>query len=282
LPLEVPNAYLNLAPVIITAPTPRCGTTLVLRLLSASDNAFIYGEEVGRQIRMLGNYMMGLVTEFERVGPRYNAEFQRALAGTLIDWRPGLLPPTNVLLNAWVHTFYPIPMALAEFGASIGRPIWGFKAPDYARDELRAFLTLMPKGRVIYVVRRLEDALASAKARRFVTDDASVAVFCAAWAKNLGDMLTLNDDRVLLIRYEELLVAREAHLKALESFTGAQGLRPEAFNTKVNTFFGDEADGHSPTQYITPATLTDGDLQAIERAAGPILENFYRATAAPG
>jgi hypothetical protein len=282
LPLEVPNAYLTLAPVIITAPTPRCGTTLVLRLLSASDNAFIYGEEIGRQIRLLANYMMGLVGEFERVGPRYDAEFERALAGTLTDWRPGLIPPTRVLQSAWVHTFYQIPMALAEFGASIGRPIWGFKAPDYARDELRTFLMLMPRARVIYMVRRLEDALASAKARRFVTDEASVAAFCAAWAKNLGDMLTLNDDRVLLIRYEELLTAREAHIKALESFTGARGLKPEAFDTKVNTFFGDEADGHSPTQYIAPAALTESDLQAIERAAGPILESFYgRAAAAP-
>ena len=281
MPLEVPNLYLTLAPVIITAPTPRCGTTLVQRLLSASDNAFIYGEEVGHHIRTLTNFMMGLIKQFERDGPRYDAEFEQALAGTLADWRPGLMPPTTVLQNAWVHTYYQIPLALARFGASIGRPIWGFKGPDYLRDQIRAFLMLMPRGRVIYVVRRLEDVLASAKARRFVTDEESVATFCAAWATNLRDMLDLNDDRVLLVRYEELLVSRHAHISALESFTGASGLRLEAFDTKVNTYLGDEAVGHSPTQYIAPAALTDGELRAIQRAAGPILESFYGATAAP-
>jgi hypothetical protein len=94
-------------------------------------------------------------------------------------------------------------------------------------------------------------------------------------------MLDLNDDRVLLVRYEELLVSRHAHISALETFTGASGLRLEAFDTKVNTYLGDEAVGHSPTQYIAPAALTDGELRAIQRAAGPILESFYGATAAP-
>ena len=39
--LDIPNAYLAAAPVIVTSPTTRCGTTLVQRLLCASDNAFV-------------------------------------------------------------------------------------------------------------------------------------------------------------------------------------------------------------------------------------------------
>ncbi|HUO12409.1 MAG TPA: sulfotransferase [Caulobacteraceae bacterium] len=277
MPLEVPNAYLSLAPVIITAPTPRCGTTLAQRLLSTADNAFIYGEEVGHHIRTLTNFMVGLIAQFERDGAANDADFERALAGALTDWRPGLMPPTRVIQGAWVHTYYQIPMALADFGASIGRPVWGFKGPDYARDQIRAFLMLMPRARVIYIVRRLEDALASAKARRFVKDDAEVATFCATWAKNLGDMLALNDNRILLVRYEEFVAAREAHIQALQAFTGAIGLKASAFDTKVNTFAGAETDGFSPTQYISPADLTERDLRAVDQAAGPLLATFYAA-----
>jgi len=281
LPLEVPNKYLTLAPVIITAPAPRCGTTLVQRLLSSADNAFIYGEEVGHHIRTLTNFMVGLIRQFEREGPGYDADFEKALAGALADWRPGLMAPSRVMMRAWVETYYQIPMGLAEFGASIGRPIWGFKGPDYPRDQVRAFLMLMPCARVIYVVRRLEEVLKSAKARRFVTDDAGVAAYCAAWAKNLSDMMTLQDERVLLVRYEELLAAREAHLTAFETFTGACGLKPVAFETKVNTYLGDEADGHSPTQYIAPSELSDRDRRAIDEAAGPLLASLYGAPTAP-
>ena len=276
MPLEVPNRYLALAPVIVTAPTPRCGTTLIQRLFGASDNAFLYGEEVGHHIRTLTNFLVGLIQQFDRTGPANDADFERALAGTLTDWRPGLMAPSQVMLKGWVETYYQLPMALAEFGASIRRPIWGFKGPDYPRDQLRAFLMLMPKAKVIYVFRRLDDALKSAKARRFVTDEAGVAAFCATWAKNLSEVMALGqDERILFVRYEELVSARAAHIQAFETFTGARGLKPEAFETKVNTFEGDEADGRSPTQYIAPAELTDSDLAAIEAAAGPLMAELY-------
>jgi hypothetical protein len=280
LPLEVPNRYLELAPVIISAPTPRCGTTLAQRLISESDNAFIYGEEIGNQIRPLANVLLGLIQHFERAGDANDADFEKALAGAQTDWRPGLLPPTQVMLRAWVETFYQLPMALAEFGRSIGRPVWGFKKPDFTRDQLRAFLMLMPKARVIYIFRRLDDVLRSAKARRFVSDDASIAAFCAAWAKNLSEVMSLgSDQRILFVRYEEFVEARAAHIRAFETFTGALGLKAEAFETKVNTFAGDAANGHSPTQYIAPAELTDADRAAIETSAGPLMAELYPAAA---
>ena len=40
--INLPDRYLTAAPVIVTSPTTRCGTTLVQRLLCASDNAFVY------------------------------------------------------------------------------------------------------------------------------------------------------------------------------------------------------------------------------------------------
>jgi hypothetical protein len=276
--LDVPNPYLALSPVIITAPTARCGTTLVQRLLCTGDNSFLYGEEVGLHIRTLTGFLIGLIQQFERGGAAADVEFERALAGDQDDWRPGLMPPTQVMLKAWIETYYQIPAALADYGTSIGRPIWGFKGPDYARDMLRAFLMLMPKARIIYVFRDLSEALKSAKARRFVTTDEEVAAFCAKWATNMREVADLRADvRVLFLKYEDLIADRAASVAAVEAFTGAVGLKADVFDVKVNTFMGDEARGFSPTQYITPADLTEADRAAITAHAGPVMAALYAA-----
>jgi hypothetical protein len=276
--LEVPNRYLALAPVIVSAPTPRCGTTIVQRLLSASSNAFLYGEEVGHHIRTLTNFMVGLINQFDQIGAASDEDFRRALAGELTDWRPGLMPPVSVMMKGWVETFYQLPLALAEHGAAIGRPIWGFKGPDYTRDQLRAFLMLLPRARVVYVFRHLAEALKSAKARRFAVTDEEVAAYCARWAANMREVVELRTDaRLLFLRYEDLATDEAAILRLLENFTGAQGIDPTVLRVKVNTYAGDAAQGHSPTQYIAPAELTAADEAAIRQHAGPILDQLYPA-----
>jgi hypothetical protein len=143
---------------------------------------------------------------------------------------------------------------------------------------LRAFLMLMPKARIIYVFRDLNEALKSAKARRFVTTDEEIAAFCAKWATNMREVSDLRADaRVLLLKYEELIADPATSTAAVEAFTGATGLKPEVFDVKVNTFKGDEARGFSPTQYIAPSELTDADRAAITAHAGPVMAALYGA-----
>ncbi len=274
--LTVADRYLELAPVIITSPTTRCGTTLAQRLLTASANGFIYGEEVGHQIRTVTTWLVGMLRHFDQAHPNVDADFERALAGTLADWRPGLTAPTEVMRAAWIETFYQLPFALSEFSRSIGRPVWGFKVPGYDRDTLKALLSLMPKARVVYLIRNLGDALSSAKARRFVVTEEDVARFCTDWAKNMREIVELGtDQRLLFVKYEALLASRDDHLQMLERFTGAEGLDPRTFDLKVNTFEGEAADGHSPTQYIAPEPLTDKDREIIMAKAGPVLTHLY-------
>jgi hypothetical protein len=274
--LEVPNRYLALAPVIITSPTARCGTTLVQRLLCASENAFMYGEEVGHQIRTVTTWLIGMLQQLERTEAATDADFQRAMAGTLTDWRPGLTAPTAVMQKAWIETYYQLPATLAEFSSSIGRPVWGFKAPSFTRDTLRALLSMMPQAKVIYVFRNPADVLSSAKARKFVQGEEQVRQFCAEWAKNLLEVSQLaRDERILFMKYESLLAQKSDHVRLLEAFTGARNTSETVFDLKINTYQGEAAQGYSPTQYIAPESLTDADRAALEAEAGPIMAHFY-------
>ena len=173
--MEVPSRYLELAPIIVASPTPRCGTTLVQRLFCSSQNAFVYGEDLGHHIRTLTTFTVGIKQSVVQTGHQSVAVIAVALAGTLNDWRPGMMAPSAVMLKAWVEIYYQIPLALAQHGQTIGRPLWGFKHPDFTRDLLRAFLMMMPQSKVIYIYRNLGDSLKSAKARRFVNTDEEIA-----------------------------------------------------------------------------------------------------------
>lgn len=274
--LDVPNRYLALAPVIITSPTGRCGTTLLQRLLSSADNGYIYGEEVGHQIRTVLVWLIGMLRQLEDTEHATDADFERSLAGTLRDWRPGLTAPTAVMRKAWVETFYQLPAALADYSREIERPIWGFKVPGYSRDMLRSLVSMMPKTRVVYVFRNLVDVLKSAKARKFTQTEDQTTLFCSEWAKNLREAAELaRDERVLFVKYEDLLLRPSEHIQLLQMFTGAKNISPKGFDLKINTYEGDPSDGHSPSQYIDPAELTDAERATIQAEAGLVMDHFY-------
>jgi hypothetical protein len=279
--LSLPERYLAAAPVIVTSPTTRCGTTLVQRLLCASDNAFVYGEEIGNQFRTLAGLFAAQIRYCERNGDAIDDAFYLAMAGGLRDWRPGLAPPAGILVKAWSECFYQLPVTLEAFGRTVGRPIWGFKWPACPPDTARAFLTLMPRAKVVYVLRNVADALASAKARRFVTTLEEAARYCADWARSVQDFAAMADDpRLLILKYEDLIADREGAVRVLSAFTEAENIRLSEFDLKLNTFEGSEAEGHSPTQYIAPEPLTRDDRAALEAQAGAAMARWYPASTA--
>jgi hypothetical protein len=278
--LNLSQRQLAAAPVIVTSPSTRCGTTLVQRLLCASDNAFVYGEEIGNQFRALAGLFAAQIRYGELNGEAMDNAFYLAMAGGLREWRPGLTPPAQILLNAWTETFYQLPLALGAFGGAMGRPIWGFKWPGCGPEIVRTLMLLMPQARVVYVLRNAADALASAKARRFVVTADEAARFCAAWSRNLAGFEAMaGDPRLLILKYEDLIADREQALAALSAFTGAANIRRSEFGLKVNTFEGDEAEGHAPGQYIAPAPLTAADRAALAAEAGAAMARHYPAPA---
>jgi len=274
--LDVPERYLEAAPVIVTSPTTRCGTTLVQRLLSASDNAFLYGEEVGKHIVTLTQSILVVMRHIEQNGASLDGHLTHALSGAMDDWQPGLMAPSQVMLRGWIETYYQLPMVLADYGRSIGRPIWGFKWPASSREVTLALMMLMPRAKVIYVFRNPFDALKSAKARKFVQSKEDTARFCAAWAKNMEEIAALEqDERVLLLRYEDMLRNRAGCADLLELFTGAKNTDRGVFDIKVNTFLGDTALGYSPSRYIEPDVLTDADRKTVHARAGSMLGRYF-------
>jgi hypothetical protein len=55
---------LDLDPLIIGSPTPRCGTTLLQRLLCSSQHALIYGEKCAQDLELFLNIYTFKVQEY--------------------------------------------------------------------------------------------------------------------------------------------------------------------------------------------------------------------------
>jgi hypothetical protein len=274
--LEVPNRYLAAAPIIVTSPTSRCGTTLVQRLLSSADNALIYGEEIGLQMQVLTGWFTGQLRFLERTGQAMDIEFEQALARTLADWRPGLMPPSPIMLKAWIETYYQMPVTLMHHAQSISRPIWGFKRPTFSRDTIKGFLALLPQAKIIYVFRNPLDVVKSAKARKFINTQKELVAFCAEWAKNMSEVAELaQDNRVLFLKYESMLEQRDEHVQLLELFTGAENIDAGVFGLKLNTYKGSYDEGYAPDQYIPPARLTKSERAAVLSETGSVMGRLY-------
>jgi len=276
LKLEIPEQHQGLAPLVVTAPTTRCGTTLLQRVLSSAHNGFLYGEEVGGNLKIMAHWLLGVMRRLERDHATRDEEFNAALEGNLAAWRPGLGAPSDVTLKSALETFYQIPTSLADHARAINRPIWGFKYPGYDHDTLRALLVLMPGTRIIYLVRNPLDALRSAKARRFVVSLEEVRAFCETWTLRVSEIQAFRTDpRVLVLPYEDLVGEKAAQMARIEAFTGLLSLDERAFDLKVNTYRGDETRGYAPTEYIAPVPLTPEETAAALRATGAAAAEFY-------
>jgi hypothetical protein len=83
------------------------------------------------------------------------------------------------------------------------------------------------------------------------------------------------DERILFLKYEALLGLPAEHVQLVELFTGVKGIDAGELDAKINTFEGENGAGHSPTQYIEPAELTEAELAMVEQHAGAVMAGLY-------
>jgi len=273
---NLPSHLTGIAPIILTSPTTRCGTTLLQRLFLSSDNAICYGEDIGTNLNMLTTILMSQLKTVPPFKDDLNAQREAILAGNTDNWTPNVMPDIDGYLNRWIEIYYSLPRFLQDYSASIDRPVWLYKYPGIESDNIGAMRSLFPESKVLFIFRHLEAALKSAKARQFVSTLDEVAAYCMQWRTNMLEISDRSaDENIIFIKYEDMIEQPEAHIAMLEAFTGATGINPAVFGTKVNTFAGVEAEGRSNSQYIDPQALNDEELELMERIAGPALAQLY-------
>ncbi len=256
------------APVFIISPAARCGITLLQRLLNSTRKMVVYGEN-----SMLVNKLPSHLLEISTVAPKLNEARLKLLGGDYDFWSSSIWPDPEAYARAIVENICRVAQSYEESARRDGFDRWGIKNPLIAPTVSSVLFQVFPKARFIFIYRHLRDVLRSYKARKWLAGSGRVAHVTEGWCANVTYMLAAPpSQRLLRLRYEELVKDAERAAQTLEAFVGVAGIDRSLFSHRVNTFDGQAANGHSNSGYVPPEPLTGDETRIAQKIAGATLE----------
>ncbi|HJW95803.1 MAG TPA: sulfotransferase [Thermoanaerobaculia bacterium] len=264
---RVPTEFASeLDPLFVTAPTTRCGTTLLQRLICSAPNALLFGESVAGDIEtaLMMSYARALMYDASRIPVRMKLE--SVLSGDVNRWLYDLTPDIDAYLHA-LRGQYESPLIGARDSAiRHGRAVWGVKYPRWSAATIDLLRSMIPGSRWIYIHRDVLACLRSAKGRGDLLRPGDEVLFAQEWTANLEFALTLpRDERLLLLDYDELARDREAFLRSIEEFSGARPIDRSVLEHRVNDSEG----------YLPPVELTEQEIAQALAVAGETRMRVY-------
>ncbi|MCG3181948.1 MAG: hypothetical protein BIFFINMI_04394 [Phycisphaerae bacterium] len=256
-----------LNPLFIFSPNARCGITLLQRLFNSTRKMIVYGENALLAVA-LPAHLVGLAGQ----APELDAARKRLLTGDYDFWSSSIWPSTARVQQAVVDSIRHLLGTYQQCATEDGFARWGFKNPISDGRHIRLFRDVCPQARIIFIHRHIADIVRSQKARKWLDSVGKVAAEAQRWARIMQYMAdATGDDRLLVIRYEEMIASPEEWADRLETFADIRGIDRAVFDRKVNTFAGSQRNGHSPDEYIDPEELAPAEMEAIHRLAGAAL-----------
>lgn len=249
-------------PILISSPVPRSGTTLLQRLLCSSPNTLIYGEGCANDINMFSTIISQKQTFLNTNKEWRNQQLANVLAGQTNSWIPDLMPDIDDYLEAIKIAGLSFIQCYQDAAKKSGRPIWGTKLPDWNIHSLVQVHKFLPKSKIIYLVRNLEDCLRSAKANQLVQGFEEVQRFCHIWKQNKDYALqNLKGARVFHLSYEDLVSNSTEVIQKIALFTHSDGIDASVLAHKVNAYkdYGRDL----PNGYLKPAELEKNELELV-------------------
>ncbi len=258
----------DLDPLVISAPTIRCGTTLLQRLLCSSSKALIYGELCAQDLEFFLNLYAFKSRQYQTRNDEVATALDNVLGGDVNNWIPTLMPDLAEYLKALGRGAFSAISYCRDYARSVGRPVWGFKCPGWNSATVRLMRTTMPGARFIFIDRELRDCLRSAKAhgKAFgaLYAKPEVEEFCRSWVENREYMLSLaNEPAVLCLRFEELLREPLPTLARIAEFAGVDDMDSEVLSHRVNAWQSRDLVTSAKDGYLQPAELDEYDWQVI-------------------
>ncbi len=256
----------DLDPLIVTSPLQRSGTTLLQRLLCSAPNTLMYGERAAQELEFFLSIHAYKVQEYALRREANDRVLGRVLQGQVSDWILELTPDTDGYLRAIQDAAFAGIAYCRDFALARGRPVWGFKYPAWNPAVLRTLRRLMPRARLLFIVRDLIPALKSAKSQHMMESPQQLTELCHNWLGGKSYIMELADDpSVLSIRYEDLIERPEATLAAISTFTGALGIDRAVLEHRINIWSGQRFATESADGYIPPVELTNEELQIVRQ-----------------
>ncbi|MFT4975158.1 MAG: hypothetical protein ACI8S6_001045 [Myxococcota bacterium] len=243
--------------VFIWAPTQRCGTGLLQRLVTSSREVLVFGED-----RHIALDLPGQLLHCSRPLTDQSALRERLASGDLEGWYVHVYPPADAYRVSLIQNFNTLAALYTETARSHGFSRWGTKYPDFQLNEAQVLSKLLPGARHLFIYRDIVDVLRSVKARGWLTSPQVAVQYARQWVRGVNQALSnlVGDERFHMIRYEDLVARPGAHLPDLAAFLGVSALDARVFSHRTN----------APSGYTAPLALTPAELAAADRIARPL------------
>ena len=245
---------MNVENIFIWAPTQRCGTGLLQRLVTSSKEVIVFGED-----KFLTDQLPKLMIEHAELDNDIKKSTSKLASGDYEGWFPAALPFYEDYIEALGGSFNLMADAYLSSAKKLGFQNWGSKLPYVSTSQLNALNTLLPQSRHIFLYRNLVDVMKSMKARRWVNNKEQFKSSCDKWFTSMSEVgrTFTGVEWMHLLSHDLLVESPESHVTELQEFLGLNQLDLKVFDHKVNTFHGNEEDGHSETSYIKPENLDE-------------------------
>lgn len=231
-------------PVFILGCTFRTGSTFLQRLINSSGEVFIWGENMGiaEDLRVT----VAKLASWQAISDEQQGELtQNRHDAWIANLNPELPRAAESAARAFFDTYY------VQGTRQRGFARWGFKEVRCDAGTARFLLHLYPDARVVLLVRRPQDVLASMATSAWYGQAGGSTGVLNAWRSGVESFLGLQDARVQLTRLEDFAASPAG---ALESLGRHIGIDPARFDASML---------HRPVRGST----SDPSLGAAERAA---------------
>ena len=162
----------DVSPILVLAPIPRCGSTLVQRVLNTHPEVTIWGEQGGaltHALHMMQRYEFQLNVGGDRQRETWLGN------GRPDQWMSSMNPATSTLIAGFRDLFLGIYARYAQHTMT-----WGFKEIRYGREEIEFWHILFPMTKYVMIVRDPVEAILSHRRTPWEQDQNFVA---AGWER---------------------------------------------------------------------------------------------------
>lgn len=205
-------------------------------------------------------------------GDSKNLSREKFFTHTTDFWTSALTPDDSQYLQVIADNFFRTVVFYQNWSEGHSFKRWGIKHPLPNIVTLDLLQKFLHNAHFVYIYRNLYDVARSAKARRWIKSQGDLVLLAQRWQNNLLPLLESPQERVLVLRYEDLVADQETHIKKIEEFTGISNIDRNVMKRKINTFEGKIENGFSPTEYIQPEKLTDQESAVLYEHAAQALE----------
>lgn len=194
-----------MGPTFVFGCSWRCGSTLLQRIINSSGKIFIWGEHAGLISSCARAY-----DELITLQPLADRQAQSLAIRGEQAWVANLTPPLALLSDAFrgMLVSYYEPPTRAK-----GIERWGFKEVRYDANVAKFLLSLFPEGRVLFLVRHPVDVIASNAANDWYSNIGGEEAVLEQWKRSCQSFADQEDERVLCVRYEDLVSNPSSTLK---------------------------------------------------------------------